>query len=392
MTRPAPLPARLPAAEITLERLDPLSAAAARPVTTGAALLAGTVPLLVAVTRPSEIVQPLWFVISYLLVVAACVLLLDRSRPTRPVWQAPSAQVFQLLLMATAVTSALSTAGANERLRDDWPPLVIGILLLASTPYRPAREIVVWTALHTLFCAGLGIAQAPTAVSDVPTVTYAITGSFIVALLGLAAAAYAHSLNTSTRLWQERAWQSAAAVSREHRTGVARSVQQQRITVLNLEAVPTLQRIAEADEVTPADREEARRLAQSIRALLVADVERGWAQQMLDDVVARHPRRAVDATADDPDDLGRRAALERRTLLRALAVVAIETLDASEIVLRLQAHEGRLSVEWEITTAWSVADARRALRSMLELIRGLTRRSSLRETDGRLVLEFEYGY
>lgn len=388
MTRPAPLPA----AEITLERLDPLSAAAARPVTTGAVLLAGTLPLLVAVTRPFEIVQPLWFVVSYLLVVAACILLLDRSRPTRPVWQAPSAQVFQLLLMATAVTSALSTAGANERLRDDWPPLVIGILLLASTPYRPAREIVAWTALHTLFCAGLGIAQAPSAVSEVPAVTYAITGSFVVALLGLAAAAYAHSLNTSTRLWQERAWQAAAAVAREHRTGVARSVQQQRITVLNLDAVPTLQRIVEADEVTPADREEARRLAQSIRALLVADVERGWAQQMLDDVVARHPRRTVDVAADDPDDLGRRAALERRTLLRALAVVAIETLDASEIVLRLQAHEGRLAVEWEITTDRSLTDARRALRSMLELIRGLTRRSSLRQSGGRLVLEFEYGY
>ena len=388
MVGPAPLPAR----EITLERLDPLSAAAARPVTTGAALLAAALPLLVAVTRGHEIVQPAWFVASYLLVLAACVLLLDRSRPTRPVWQAPSAQLFQLLLMATAVTSALSTAGANERLRDDWAPLVVGVLLMASTPYRPAREIVGWTALHTLLCAGLGIVQAPAAISDVPTVTYAITGSFTVAILGLAAAAYAHSLNTSTRLWQERAWQSAAAVAREQRAGVARSVQQRRITVLNHEVVPTLQRIVDADDLSEADREEARRLARSIRSLLVAEVEKGWAQQMLDDVVARHPRLNIVATADDPDDLGQRAALERRTLMRAIVVVAVETLSASQLELRLRSSDGRLAVTCAIVTPRRFPDARRELRSMLELIRGLTRRSSVREVDGRLVLEFEYGY
>lgn len=385
---PAPLPER----EITLERLDPLSAAAARPVTTGAALLVAVLPLLVALTRGHEIVQPVWFVVSYLLVLTACALLLDRSRPTRPVWQSPSAQVFQLLLMATAVTSALSTAGSNDRLRDDWAPLVVGVLLMASTPYRPAREIVGWTALHTLLCAGLGIAQAPAATSGVPTVTYAITGSFTVAILGLAAAAYAHSLNTSTRLWQERAWQSAAAIAGEQRAGVARSVQQRRITVLNHDVVPTLQRLVDATDLSEADRDEARRLARSIRSLLVAEVEKCWAQQMLDEVVARRPRLNIVATADDPDDHGRGAALERRTLLRALAVLAVETLGASAVELRLRAPEGRLAVTCAITTPMAMADARHELRSMLELIRGFARRSSIRELDGRVVVEFEYGY
>ena len=87
----------------TLERLDPLSAAAARPVTTGAALLAIALPPLVLVTRGHEVVQPLWFVVAYLAVLAATALLLDRSRPTRPVWQSTSAQVFQLLLIAATI-------------------------------------------------------------------------------------------------------------------------------------------------------------------------------------------------------------------------------------------------------------------------------------------------
>lgn len=381
-----------PTVDQTLERLDPLSAAAARPVTTGAALLAIALPPLVLVTRGHEVVQPLWFVVAYLAVLAATVLLLDRSRPTRPVWQSTSAQVFQLLLMAATIASAASTAGANEQLRDDWAPLVVGILLVACTPYRPAREIVVWTAVHTLLCAALGIVQAPFAVSDVPTITFAVTGSFAVAVLGFAAAAYAHSLVTSTRLGQERAWQSAASAVRAQRTGVARSVQQRRITVLNHEAVPYLQRIIDTPTVSEEDRDEARRLARSIRAVLVAEVQKSWAQQMLDDVVARRPRLNIVATADDPDDLGRGSSLERRTLLRALAVVGVERLAATEVHLRLRAPEGCLAVECTLAVPHSLRDARRELRSMIELIRGLTRRFSLREREGRVVLEFEYGY
>jgi hypothetical protein len=382
----------VPAAEQTLERLDPLSAAAARPVTTGAALLALVVPPMVLITRSHEVVQPVWFVVAYLAVAAATALLLDRSRPTRPVWQSTSAQVFQLLLMAATMASAASTAGANAQLRDDWAPLVVGILLVASTPYRPAREIVVWTGVHTLLCAALGIVQAPAAVADVPTITFAVTGSFTVAMLGFMAAAYAHSLVTSTRLWQERAWQSAANAARSQRVGLARSVQQQRITVLNHEAVPYLQRIIDTPTLSEADREEARRLARSIRSVLVAEVQKTWAQQMLDDVVARRPRLNIAAVADDPDDLGRRSALERRTLLRALTVVGVERLAATEVHLRLRAPEGRLAVECTFAVPHSLRDARRELRSMIELIRGLSRRSSLREREGRLVLEFEYGY
>lgn len=384
--------ASVPLAEQTLERLDPLSAAAARPVTTGAALLALVLPPLVLVTRAHEIVHPFWFAVAMLALVGAVALLLDRSRPTRPVWQTPSAQAFQLLLMAVIMASAASTAGANALLRDDWAPLVVGILLVASTPYRPAREIVGWTAVHTLLCAGLGIVQAPAAVSDVPTVTFAVTGSFTVALLGFAAAAYAHSLVTSTILWQERAWQSAAAAARAQRAGVARSVQQRRITLLNHEAVPYLQRVIQAAEVSADDVDDARRLAHSIRTALVADVQKTWARQMLDDVVARHPRLNIVSAADDPDDLGRRAPLERRTLLRALAVVAVERLAATDVQLRLRAPEGRLQVACTLAVPHSLRDARRELRTMLELFRGLTRRSSLTERDGRLVLEFEYGY
>lgn len=384
----------IPSAEVTLERLDPLSAAAARPVTTGAALLALALPVLTVATRSDEISQPLWLVVSYAVLVVVVALLLHYARASQPVWMPASARWSLALLMIVLVTSAASTAGSNAVLRDDWAPLVVGILLVASTPYRPAREIVFWTIVLTLLSAALGVVQAPASLTDVPAFTVAVTASFSVAVLGFAAAAYARSLNSSTQLWRERAWQSAAAAAVEHRSGVARSVQQRRVSLLNREVVPYLQRMVAADSIDDADRDEARRLARSIRALLVADVEKTWAQLMLDDLVGRYPRLNIAAVADDPDDLGRHAVLERRTLLRALAAVSLDRLAASRLELRLRrAPGGGLVVRWAVDTPKALPDARRELRSMLELIRGLTLRSSVHEVpEGRLVIEFAYGY
>lgn len=384
--------APIPAAEVTLERLDPLSAAAARPVTTGGAVLALTVPIVATVTRAHELVHPAWLVVSLVALVAAVWLLLDRSRVYRPSWRAPSAQVLQVLLIVVTITSALSTRGANEQVRDDWAPLVTGIVLISLTPYRPAREIAFWAAVHTLLCAVLGMMQSPWAVADVPTLTFAVTGSLSVALMGFAGAAYARSLNGSILLWHDRAWASAEQAAARQRGGVARSVQQQRISTLNRDVVPYLSRVVAADELTDDDRDEARQLARSIRSLLVADVERGWATTLLDEVVGRYPRLNIMARADDPDDLGGAASLEQRTLLRAIAEVSIRRLAASELDLQLRAPDGRLRVRWSIATPRSFETSRRELRGIIELVRGVTERSTVTRQSGRVVLEFEYGY
>ena len=378
--------------DVTLERLDPLSAAAARPVTTGAAILALSVPVFTVITRSFEVAQPAWFVVSMIALIGAVWLMLDRSRLSRPVWRAPSAQVLQLLLIVMAIASVLSTFEANRMLRDDWAPLVTGIMLIALTPYRPAREIALWAGVHTLVAAVLGMVQAPWAVTDVPTLTYAVTGSLPVAVMGFAAAAYARSLNGSIVRWQTRAWMVADDTARRQRGGVARSVQQQRITTLNQEVVPYLSRVVDAGELTDDERDHARRLADEIRTLLVATIDRGWAETLFDDLVARHPRLTMVARADDPDDVGAAATLEQRTLLRAIAELSIRRLSASELDLQLRAPEGRLQVRWVISSPLSFRVAERELRGLSELVRGVAERSRLTERSGRIALEFEYGY
>jgi hypothetical protein len=355
-------------------------------------ILALALAVVVVATTADEITNPAWLVVALSSLVAAVWLLLDRSRVYRPIWRAPSAQVLQLLLVVMTITAALSTLGANERLRDDWAPLVVGIILIALTPYRPAREIALWATVHTLVCAVLGMLQSPSASADAPTLLFAVTGSLAVAVMSFGAAAYAHSLNGAIVRWHERAWTAARQTALEERGGVARSVQQQRITTLNRDVVPYLSRVVDAADLTDDDITEARRLAVSIRALLVAEIERGWAATLLDELVTQHPHLNIAVHADDPDDAAGRASLEQRTLVRAIAEVSIRRLAATAIDLTVRAPEGRLTVTYAITTPRPDADALHELRGIVELVRGVTERSSVTSRHGRIALEFAYGY
>ncbi|MFL0711848.1 MAG: hypothetical protein ACJLS2_03545 [Microcella pacifica] len=249
------------------------------------------------------------FVLATVLVIATAAIILDRTRAHRSVFSVAWGLLIYLVLGAVLALAVASTYGANLLLRDDWAPLVAGLILLSLAPYRPALELATATASLTAVSALLALLQAPFAASPVPLATFAVAGSSSLACLGFASAAYAFSVNGSILTWLEQAWRSAAATAVEQRGGVARSVQQQRVSLVNRKVVPFFTRIGAAETLAPEDREEARELAQSIRALLVADVQRGWAQSLLDELLLagarghrernrRRPRRRGPRTHD----------------------------------------------------------------------------------------------
>lgn len=382
----------LRAGRATTERIDPLSAVAARPVTAGILVLAVALPILTVLARGHEVTWQAGFLLAIALVVVGAVIILDRTRAHRPVFSVRSGLLIYVLMAAVLALAVASTYGANALLRDDWAPLVVGLILLSLAPYRPAVELAAATAGLTALSAGLAVLQAPFAESTVPLATFAVAGSSSVACLGFASAAYAYSMNGSILTWLEQAWRSAAAAAVEQRGGVARSVQQQRVSLLNRKVVPYFTRIGSAQRLTAEDREEARALAQSIRALLVADVQRGWAQSLLDELGARAPGGAVQGLADDPDDVGRRLTTVQRTLLRAIATEAVERVAVSTIVLRIRATPTGASIRWSLTTPTGGARALRVLTPTLHLVRGLTLHSRVDAQADSVTLEFDYGH
>ena len=382
----------LQAGRATTERIDPLSAVAARPVTGGILALAIALPLLTLLSRGDEVIWLAGYLLAAALVALIATIILDRTRASRSVFSVGWGLLIYALMATVLALAVASTYGANTLLRDDWAPLVAGLILLSLAPYRPAVELTAATAGLTALTAGFAVLQAPFAVTPVPLATFAVSGSGSLACLGFASAAYAYSMNSSILSWLDQAWRSAAATAVEQRGGVARSVQQQRVSLVNRKVVPYLSRIGAAERLTPEDREEARELAQSIRALLVADVQRGWAQGLLDELCSRTVGEPVRGIADDPDDVGRRLTTAQRTLLRAIGMEAVQRVAATAIRLRIRATATGSHVRWSLTTPTGGAQAVRVLTPTLHLVRGLTLRSRVDAQADSVTLEFEYGH
>ena len=378
-----------------MERIDPLTAAAARPVTRAIAVGALLLALVGSAVGVELIVAPLALVMALLSLAGACALLVDRThhRAARSAIRLERLlpALLPALLLMVLLFAAGSTFGADAQPRDDWALFAVGLCLMALAPYRPAREIAAQTAALTIVAAVLALAQSVVGADDSPVLVVAVAGSLPIAVLGFAGAAYAASINGSILAWHDRAWRAAEDSALASRGGIARSVQQNRITVLNQQVVPYLGRLVEAETVTEQDREDARALAASIRQLLVADAERGWAQTMLAEIAARRSEARILTGADDPDDLARRASLPARTLLRAVAGQLVDAAGAIEVQLALRPVDGRLHARFDAITPRGFDGALRSLRPTIDVVRGLTELCRVRGIDGRLTLEFHYG-
>lgn len=375
-----------------MERLDPLTAAASRPVTRALAVGAVIVAVVGVALAFERISSPHWLVVGLVALVSAAAMLARCSRHDSPRCAVRHGALLPVLLALVLIAASAASFSVVVELRDDWSLFAVGLCVMALAPYRPPREIALLTAALVITGATLSLAQVSAGALEAPALVAMVTGSLPIAVLGFAGAAYAVSINGAIIDWHDRAWRSAADTALASRGGIARSVQQDRITLLNRDVVPYLARIALAETLTETDRAEARTLAVSIRESLVGEVDKSWAQAMLAELAARRTTTRVAVRADDPDDLGRAASLPHRTLLRAVATQLVESGGCAEVGLRLRRIEGSLCAEYDARSTLSFEEARRALEPILDVVRGLADGCRLREQDGRLTLEFHHGH
>lgn len=386
-TRPHPWRMRM-------ESVDPLSAAAARPLTVVIAVSMVVLAILDSVTKADQVTSLAFLVVTFVILVTAMIFLVDRTRLSRPGWSRASALVLHGLLVLLMISAALATWGGNVAVRDDWAPLVVALTLFALTSYRSPAELAIWTGVHTGVAAVLGLLQSPFAQTPLPAPLSAISGSVVILIIGSAAVGYARSMNGSVLSWEKRAWRRAESFAREARGGVARSVRQQQISRAGRDAMPVLDRVVERGEVTTADRDEAAERAASIRRTLVDAVQRSWSRELVDELIARRPELAPTVTIEDPADAGRAGTLEERTLIRAMLSAVMDAVGTVRIDLAIAPPAaGRgLSVRITAVSERPAEEVRDDLAPLIAAVRGLARRCVAVERDGALVLEFEYGH
>lgn len=183
--------------------------------------------------------------------------------------------------LATAVFAEIAMWSTNGSVRDDWGATVVALYLLALAPYRPARQIAVAGLSSAVVVAVLTFVQASERQTDYPSYISAVIAITPILVVSLGAARFARELVRGLDIWEKRDSMSTSVLDLSDRQWIARSVQQNRVTLLNQEIVPFLSEILERDDLTPHDRERALEYSSAIRAIMVAEIDRTWLDYVL---------------------------------------------------------------------------------------------------------------
>ena len=300
--------------ERAFQQLDPLGTLVGRPMTY---LAAAGIPIYATVMtwlNRFDIDYPVLAVAALAVVAVTSAVLVYGSSPLRAPFSLPMHVLVTGAATAAYVLSAISMWESNAYVRDDWGSFVIGLALLSLSQYRPPKEIASTGLVLALFCGVFALIQAHSFVTNTAPILFALVTMTPILAMSLASATFGRFLIEGLVRWRGRALRAVTSNARENTDWIARSVQQDRVTILNQEVVPFFAEVLHKGAIDQDDRERARGISDAIRAVMMAEVDRTWLDAIVEQV-AGHP-------SDDPDRLAIVMSTDQRTAMRA-AIVAL---------------------------------------------------------------------
>jgi hypothetical protein len=310
--------------ERSMRRIDPLAALASFPLTVLAACAAPLTAVLLMLQHIDDIDYPLVMVAALILLTiasAGMVLRVAAANAVRSQFSTAAHAVIVGLAIVAAALAAVAQWRSNEMLRDDWGPLAVGILLLGIAPYRSIRSLIIAAGASAMAIGSLAAVQAQTMQAEVmdtavPTMAYVVLAVVPVLALAAGGVAYAMAAVQSRERWQRLTEEVARANASTLRDPIARSVQHERVAVLNREVVPFFSAVLQEDRVTRSDTERAQGIASTVRGIMVEEANRSWLRSAVDEISARAGVEAGDV--HDPRNLTARMTFGQRAAVRAL--------------------------------------------------------------------------
>jgi hypothetical protein len=306
--------ARREALGVTPQEIDPLSWFTRPLVPIAFCSLAMLVGLSSIAVTWSHLARPWLDVVALLLVAGACVLVQLLTRPLRPTFTPRHAVVPLALALAGLVLSALGGLESSLLVQHWWAPIGAGFVIATLGPYSTVRQIVAYGL-------GLGIVTAvlssvafprPGAVWPPMSIAFIAGGAILVATVATATFCYVVVSSTQRLLLGVDAAEPGSDAAT---LDAAQRVERRTLARLGNRVAPFLQGIADAGEVTAADRALAGQLARRLRSDLVNQANRTWL-----DSIALFGRIYV----VDPDNRADRMSPAQRTALRALLIAVME--------------------------------------------------------------------
>ena len=310
----------MPDAEQSYQQLDPIGGYSTRPVTLLMSLGIFVYAVVATVWSWADLTVPAFAAAALVACAASCLGAVYWSSSLRaPFSRAGYVMVVALGAIAMILIS-LSTWGGTTII--GWGPIVVGLIILQLGPYRPSRDLLAATLLAAIV-GGFVIVMRPN-LSQLPTPELVTILEAILPLvaLGLASRAYAIALGRNLVADTPALAQAERAATDELRADILRSVQHDRVSILNQRVVPFLTDVLERNTVTAEDRERASVIAESIRSLMVADVDRSWLDSVIDQAGRDHGNAALPGSEVVQDDhhIAGSMTPKQRSIVRALLV------------------------------------------------------------------------
>ena len=380
--------------ERTRQQLDPVGSTGVAPVAIFLALGAFIYAVFMTVRGEAEISNPVFASLALALLAIAGAIVISGSSPNRAPLTARTHAAAHAIAVLAILCEAVGQWGTNAFIRDDWGPVALGILLVCLGPYRPAKEIAGAGMLSAITIALITYFQVPWLVTAGPPFAFIVAAVTPMLALCFSAAMFSDGVVTSIERWQKRAKAASISLVRELREGIARSVQQDRITILNRDVLPFFSEVLARDTLTAADRNRARIISDAIRQVMVEEVDRSWLESLLEHAGVELTSRpgAARAIVDDPHRVAPVMSVAQRTAIRALLVVFITIPGFNRDHLRIVLSRDGNRNYGVITAQVPITDhvLRSAFAPFLAVMRAVF--TNLEPTFGRSELTLRFSY
>lgn len=349
---------------LTQQEADPIGGIAAAPLVTIGACLAFGMSVALTILHWDQVRFPIAAVLALALVAAAGIFAAVSATPSRAPFTPERLWIIVALAVGAAIAEYLSTIGANVSYYDDFGPLAIGMLILSVAPYCTWVSLLLSGVLAAVVLSILVLGSGTAMAVDAPVGTLIALNSSAVLALSAAASGFSYAVVDETLAWQREANRAALQRDAALRAGIARSVQQSRVSVLGREVLPFLAGVMTADRISVADADRARELADALRRALKAGIESTWLDDLGADVQLA---RGILVVVDDPTGAAADLGDDQRSALTALVMWLGDARRSEEVKLAIRgdhsdsaSHNGRLRIVIE-TVNGSAPPTRREL-------------------------------
>lgn len=375
------------ARERTRQQLDPAGSIGTRVVTSVIAVGSFIFGVVMVALNLDEISTPVFTTLALVASAAASLTLVIGSDPERAPFSHRSFVLAASLGMVAIVLSAAGTWSTNALIRNDWSAVAMGVILIACGPYRPARELLAAGTISALLVGFITLVEYRWYATEAPVFAFIVLAITPLLAMCLAGAAYSRTIVRTIEGWQRRANAANASLMREVSGGIARSVQQDRVTILNRDVLPFFREILASGELDDDSRETAREISESIRSVMVSEADRSWLETVLEDIGAD----PADHRVLDPDHLASGMGQDQRTALRAFLVALLGSSEgASGLRISVARHRSLSTLSLTATLGSSEYLYRLTLAPYLAVMRAVFRHLVVDFTRSTLTMEFSY--